>query len=525
MKAGNKKITQGAHVPTPSKAIWQANSNSSLGNIKGHYDVVFNTLPRCELMVYSEWWWTGSCEYSDIVYGVDSWAEMKHPDMTASNTNPFLQVYPDTPLARGQHGLRPRHARRRRRLSSPGSPATAASTTCSSSFARTAPTCTCSASWTAQPMTRGYRFKDVIDSCRRGTPALMNSRTYPRINSYEQVHESRPWYTKTGRLEFYRPEVEFIEAGENLIVHREPSDSTFYEPCVIVGAEHPALKPKRPADWGFSKEDLSHMTRQMRNETLDVEATLKSKHPLLDREYRHIFHTPKYRHGSHTTPIDTDYMQLLFGPFGDIHRRDKRMPGIGEMYVDIHPEDAKALGVQDGDYVWIDGDPADLPFRGWQNPDRREEYKVARLMARARYYPGTPRGVTRMWFNGYMATPGSVEGHETREDGLAKNPETNYQSMFRYGGHQSLTRTWLKPTHQTQTLVYRALFGHVLGSGFAPDVHCVGGAPREAMAKIHQGRGPAASAASGCWRPVQLGFRPSVESERMKRYLEGKLGS
>jgi nitrate reductase / nitrite oxidoreductase, alpha subunit len=524
MKAGNKTITQGGHVPTPSKAIWQANSNSSLGNIKGHYDVVFNTLPRCELMVYSEWWWTGSCEYSDIVYGVDSWAEMKHPDMTASNTNPFLQVYPDTPLARVGNTVSDHDTLA-------GVAAELARITGDSRFndmfkfiRENRADVYLQRILDGSAMTRGYRFKDVIDSCRRGTPALMNSRTYPRINSYEQVHESRPWYTKTGRLEFYRPEVEFIEAGENLIVHREPSDSTFYEPCVIVGAEHPALKPKRPADWGFSKEDLSHMTRQMRNETLDVEATLKSKHPLLDREYRHIFHTPKYRHGSHTTPIDTDYMQLLFGPFGDIHRRDKRMPGIGEMYVDIHPEDAKALGVQDGDYVWIDGDPADLPFRGWQNPDRREEYKVARLMARARYYPGTPRGVTRMWFNGYMATPGSVEGHETREDGLAKNPETNYQSMFRYGGHQSLTRTWLKPTHQTQTLVYRALFGHVLGSGFAPDVHCVGGAPREAMAKITKAEDGGIGGV-GVWRPVQLGFRPSVESERMKRYLEGKLGS
>ena len=56
---------------------------------------------------------------------------------------------------------------------------------------------------------------------------------------------------------------------------------------------------------------------------------------------------------------------------------------------------------------------------------------VARLMARARYYPGTPRGITRMWFNGYMATPGSVKAHETRPDGMAKNEETHYQSLFR----------------------------------------------------------------------------------------------
>ena len=62
--------------------------------------MVNNTLPRCELVVYNEWWWTASCEYCDIVYGVDSWMEFKHPDMTASNTNPFVQIYPRTPAKR-----------------------------------------------------------------------------------------------------------------------------------------------------------------------------------------------------------------------------------------------------------------------------------------------------------------------------------------------------------------------------------------------------------------------------------------
>ncbi len=48
----------------------------------------------------NEWWWTASCEWADIVFGVDSWAELKHPDMTASVTKPFLSVFPRTPLKR-----------------------------------------------------------------------------------------------------------------------------------------------------------------------------------------------------------------------------------------------------------------------------------------------------------------------------------------------------------------------------------------------------------------------------------------
>jgi nitrate reductase / nitrite oxidoreductase, alpha subunit len=196
------------------------------------------------------------------------------------------------------------------------------------------------------------------------------------------------------------------------------------------------------------------------------------------------------------------------------------MPGTGEMYVDIHPEDGKALGINDGDYVWIDGDPEELPFRGWQQAKDKNAYKVARLMARARYYPGTPRGITRMWFNGYMATPGSVKAHETRPDGIAKNAATHYQALFRYGGHQSLTRSWLKPTHQTGSLMFRKLYGHELGQGFAADVHCVTGAPREAMAKFTKAE-DGGIGGEGLWRPVTLGLRPGNESDTVRQYLEG----
>ncbi len=520
MAAGKKKITTGRHVPTPTKAIWQTNSNSSLGNQKGHYDVVFNTLKRCELVVYNDWWWTASCEYSDIVYGVDSWMEFRYPDLTASNTNPFVQVFPRSEIPRVFDTVSDNDTYL-------GVATELAHLTGDRRFLD---------AWKfiaegradvylqriidASPMLRGYRFEELERKAKEGTPALLNSRTYPRINSYEQVQESKPWTTKTGRLEFYRPEIEFIEAGENLVVHREPSDSTFFEPCAILAAPHPAIRPKKPEDWGIPADDRSHITRQMRNVTYTLEQLLATRHPLLGQGFRYVFHTPKYRHGAHTTPVDTDLMMTLFGPFGDIYRRDRRMPGTGEMYLDIHPEDARALGIEDGDYVWIDGDPADLPFRGWNKRRRKAEYHVARLLARARYYPGTPRGITRMWFNGYMATPGSVQAHDTRPDGLAKNQETQYQAMFRYGGHQSLTRTWLKPTHQTQGLVYRKLFGLVLASGFAPDIHCVTGAPREAMARIRKAENGGLGG-RGRWRPVELGLRPANEGEALRRYLQG----
>jgi nitrate reductase alpha subunit len=281
-----------------------------------------------------------------------------------------------------------------------------------------------------------------LEAKAEGVPALMNSRTTPKAVGYEQIADSRPWYTKSGRLEFYREENEFIEAGENLPVHREPVDSTFYEPNVIVAPKHEAIRPDGPEVYGVSRDDLSCETRCGRNVVMPWAEVRKTLHPRAREGYRFIFHTPKFRHGAHTTPVDTDMIAVLFGPFGDIYRHDKRSPFVTEGYVDINPSDAQELGVQDGDYVWIDADPEDRPFRGWQNNKRDMEF--ARLLCRARYYPGTPRGVTRMWFNMYGATPGSVEGQKSPR-WFRKESQNELPGDVR-PAHQSPTRGWLKPT-------------------------------------------------------------------------------
>ena len=519
-KEGSKQFTTGPHVPTPTKSIWLSNSNSQIANTKYHYNVVFNTLPRQECVVVNEWWWSGSCEYADIVYGVDSWMELKYPDMTASNTNPFLQVFPRTPLRRNFGTVSD--------LETYAGVADALATlTGERRFADYWKFVTdnqvevyLQRILDGSAPCKGYNIRNLEALAAQGTPALMNVRTYPRTFSWEQVHESKPWYTKTGRLEFYRPEPEFVEAGENLIVYREPVDSTFYDPNCIVARPHPAIRPKTPEDYGFARAKRDWSARQGRNVVLTPEEMLASQHPNLAAGYRSVFHTPKYRHGSHTTPIDTDIMSNFFGPFGDMYRRDKRAPHVGEAYLDMSPEDARAMGVNDGDYVWVDGDPQDNPFKGWQDKGREAEYHVARLLCRARYYPGTPKGIMRMWHNGYMAPPGSVRGHETRPDGLAKNPETNYQAFFRYGSHQSLTRSWLKPTHQTNSLITRRSYGHELMRGFQPDVHCVTGAPREAMCRVLKAE-DGGIGGKGLWRPVSLGLRPTNENAALKQYLTG----
>lgn len=194
------------------------------------------------------------------------------------------------------------------------------------------------------------------------------------------------------------------------------------------------------------------------------------------------------------------------------------MPFVTEGYVDINPLDAKSLGVEDGDYVYIDADPHDRPYRGWKPTDK--EYEMARLMCRVRYYAGTPRGVTRMWHNMYGSTFGSVRGAKERADGLAKNPETGYQSLFRSGSHQSCTRGWLKPTWMTDSLVRKDLVGQKIEKGFAPDVHCPTGAPRESFVKITKAENGGMDG-ERLWRPAAMKLRPTYESPEMKKFLRG----
>jgi len=117
--------------------------------------------------------------------------------------------------------------------------------------------------------------------------------------------------------------------------------------------------------------------RQVRNVIIQPAQLTKTSHPRRNEKdkFSLIYITPKYRHGAHSTPVDIDIMSLWFGPFGDVHRRDKRMPWVGEGYVDLNPDDAKELGIEDGDYVYIDADPEDRPFRGWQ--EKPEDYVIA----------------------------------------------------------------------------------------------------------------------------------------------------
>lgn len=517
LRAGNKLFTGPSHMPVPTKGLMLSNSNSIIGNAKWHYDVVMNTLPKMEFISVADWWWTASCEYADIVFAVDSWAETKVPDFTASVTNPFFQVFPETPFARLHDtradldivaGIAKAIAKEAEiagledyfRFALDGKPEVYLQRIIDGSATL-----------------KGYDFAEVHAKAKEGIPALLMTRTTPKTMGYEQIHDSKPWYTKSGRLEFYRDEETFLDHGENLPVHREPVDATVYEPNVIVANPHPFLHPKKPEDWGFATSDLDAESRQVRNVIISPDDLEQSKHPLREKGFTHVYITPKYRHGAHTTPVDLDMMAVWFGPFGDMYRFDRRKPWVGEGYVDLNPLDAQALGINDGDYVWMDADPKDRPFRDWK--PGTEEYKVARCLLRARYYPGIPRNVARSFHNMYVSTFGSVRGHEQNPDGLARNPDTGYQSMFRYGAHQSATRAWLRPTLMGEDIARKNYFGQEIGKGYEVDIYTVNGAPKESFVRFAVAE--AGEPDGTLWRPAALGMRPGYESEARKMYLAG----
>lgn len=519
LRKGNTLLTGKSHIPTPTKSIHVSNSNSLIGNAKGHYDTVINTLRKCEFVGVNEWWWTASCEYADIVFAVDAWSEMKVPDATISVTNPFLYIYPDTPLKRSYNTVSDNEA-------AAGIARALGELMDDERFAQ---------NWVFldrdngktylrrvlenSNVSAGYDLEEIIAKAKQGIPVPMLTRTYPKVGGYEQGTEGKPYYTKTGRLEFYREEQEFKDSGENLPLHREPIDSTFYEPNVIVAMPHPLLRPKSPEDYGARTSDLGADDRQARHVIKPWSEVKDTRHPLMAREgFRFIFHTPKYRHGAHTTGVDADIMAVWFGPFGDMRRKDIRMPYSGEAYADMNPLDAKELGIEDGDYIWLDADPNHSPYHGWKADD--PAYAMARLQCRARYYPGTPRGVVRMWHNMAGSTFGTYKGHITRPDGLARNSQTGYQSMYRSGSHQSCTRGYLKPTWMTDSLVRKDLIGQTLGTGFAPDVHCPTGAPRESFIRITK-KEDGGIGGKGLWDPAKKGLRPTYENDQLKRFIQG----
>jgi nitrate reductase alpha subunit len=258
--------------------------------------------------------------------------------------------------------------------------------------------------------------------------------------------------------------------------------------------------------------------RQVRNVKMKWGDVKKTVNPLWAQGFRFYCMTPKTRHRVHSSWSTADWNMIWDSNFGDPYRADKRMPGVGEHQMQINPEDAKELGIKDGDYVYVDANPADRPYIGWRKDDYL--YKVSRLMLRARFNPAYPRGVIMIKHGPFMASHKSVKAHESRPDGLALSEDTGYQANLRYGSQQSVTRGWLQPTQMTDSLVRKEIYGQRLGEGYAPDIHSPNTCPKETLVRIVKAE-DGGMGGKGLWLPAATGLTPGNENADMQAYLAG----
>jgi nitrate reductase alpha subunit len=214
-----------------------------------------------------------------------------------------------------------------------------------------------------------------------------------------------------------------------------------------------------------------------------------------------------------------DWSIIWDSNFGDPYRMDKRLPGPGDHQLHINPQAAKDLGIEDGDYVHVDANPADRPYIGWRQDD--PFYKVARLMLRAKYNPAYPYHIVMLKHGPFMATEKSVRAHETRPDGLARSEGTGYMANLRYGSQQSVSRDWSMPMHQTDTLFHKKKVSMEFMFGGEADNHALNTVPKETLVKVTKAE-DGGLGGKGPWKPALTGMTPAHENDFMLLYLSGK---
>ncbi|MCI0439292.1 MAG: molybdopterin-dependent oxidoreductase, partial [Chloroflexi bacterium] len=280
-KLGRKVFTGDTHMPSPTKSLWFTNVNI-INNAKWAYGLIKNVNPKIDMIVNQDIEMTATAEYSDISLPANTWMEFQVKEVTASCSNPFLQIW-------GGEGIKPLYDTRDDALIIAGVAKRLGEILSDERFAN---------HWKfalegktevyiqrlldASTTTSGYRVDEIMAG-KYGEPgvALMLFRTYPRIAFYEQIHDSVPFYTDTGRLNAYCDIPEAIEYGENFIVHREGPEATPYLPNVIVST-NPYV---RPENYGVTpamlqSEALDADVRTIANNRMSWAEVKATKNPL-----------------------------------------------------------------------------------------------------------------------------------------------------------------------------------------------------------------------------------------------------
>ncbi len=517
----HKSFTGKTHVPTPTKVIWYNNANF-LNQAKWVYNLIVNVLPKVDMIIDQQIEWTGSAEYADVVFPVNSWVEQEDYECGGSCSNPFIQVW--------KGGIKPVHNSIDDAAVFAGVARALSDKTGDVRFGDYFKFVTEKKAkiyiqrvFDNSTTTRGedgpYNVDKMLAGDYGGEPgtALMLFRTYPRVPFWEQIHDSIPFYTDCGRLAGYCDIPEALEYGENLVSHRESVEATPYLPNVIVSSS-PYL---RPADYGIPLDTLDADLRQVRNLKLPWSEVKQTVNPLWKQGYRFFCSTPKSRHSTHSSWSTVDWNWIWSDSFGDPHRTDKRAPGVSDRQIQLNPAAAEALGLKEGDYVYVDANELDRPYIGWKD-DAGPRHKAFRCLVRVVVSAGLPFNFTIMKHTGWIATERSVKAHETRPDGRALAADTGYQASYRYGSHQSITRNWMMPMHQTDTLFHKKT--GAMGFLFGADVdnHAINTVPKETLVRITKAEDGGIGGV-GPWKPAKSGYGPSAKTPQKMKYLLGEL--
>ncbi len=520
-KGGRRTFTGKTHMPTPTKVIWYNNANF-LNQSKWIYNIIVNVLPKVDMIIDQQIEWTGSAEYADVVLPVNSWVEQEDIECGGSCSNPFLQVW--------KGGIKPVHDSIDDAAVFAGVARALTDKTGDKRYADYFKFVTEKKAkvylqrvFDNSTTTRGtdgpYNVDKMLAGDYGGEPgaALMLFRTYPRVPFWEQTHDSIPFYTDSGRLAGYCDLPEAIEFGENLVVHREAVEATPYLPNVIVSTS-PFI---RPVDFGIPQDTIDPDLRQVRNIKMPWSEVKQSVNPLWAQGYRFFCSTPKSRHSTHSSWATVDWHWIWSDSFGDPHRTDKRAPGVADRQIQINPAAAEALGLKEGDYVYVDANDLDRPYIGWKD-DSGPRHKAFRCLVRVTVNSGLPFNFSIMKHTGWIATERSVKAHESRPDGRALAAGTGYQASYRYGSHQSITRNWMMPMHQTDTLFHKktGMMGFIFGADV--DNHAINTVPKETLVRITKAE-DGGLGGKGVWKPATTGYGPSGTSPQNQLYLTGAL--
>ncbi|MBK8477238.1 MAG: molybdopterin-dependent oxidoreductase [Opitutaceae bacterium] len=511
-KEGRKCFTGKSHMPTPTRAIFFTNVNL-INNAKWCYGVIKNVNPKVELIVSIDIQMTASVQFADFALPANSWVEFEDLEITASCSNPFLQIW--------KGGIRPLYDSRDDLAILAGIANALGDETKDSRFRdyfkfenEKRRSVYIQRLLDSSTTTAGYRLDDIMAG-KYGPPgaALLLFRTYPRIPFYEQIHDSDPFHTDTGRLHAYSDDPTAIDCGENFIVHREGPEATPYLPNAILSS-NPWV---RPNDYGIPLDARHWDDRTVRNVKLPWAELKQSKNFLWDEGYQFYCLTPKSRHRVHSTWSNVDWHQIWDSNFGDPYRLDRRLAGVGEHQIHLNPAAARDLGLRDGDYVYVDANPADRPYYGATPAD--PFYRISRCMLRVTLNAAYPYHIVMMKHGTFIATPKTVAAQQQRADGMALSDD-GYMANFRFGSQQSITRNWHMPMHQTDTLFHKSkAFMSFLFGGEA-DNHAVNTVPKECLVRIVKAEdgGPGGR---GVWQPGAEGMSPAGENDTMLRYLSG----